>query len=657
MKKLIYKITILLLTVFVSSCTDEVAFSSDTEALNSFTIVENKQTSYVLNSGTPDRQIVLTWTEATPGVSKAPTYRVLFFNAEGESTEVELASFNSDNEGKNNQLTLTFAQIDEALDAAGFASGSEVKLQWQVVASNGDVEVASAKNNVTFIRFASNGIKDFSLLMPANNNIITADIYGDPNGEVNFSWEAAETTTGSGDIEYTLLFDELNGDFSDPLKSFVIGSGTSYAMTNAQIGEEFASNANVIWTVQAKIAGGVSMLNAEKQYINWDVFVINELYLVGSHNGWDNGTAVPFVNNGNGNFQLQIDLPENGEFKFLPTLGSWDGDWGEDPNNPGSIIQDGEQNGKIANAGTYIITVDFPTLSFEVNEFKAPDNLYMVGSPVGWNNNNAIQFYNDGSGVFSLTYNFSANDEFKFLPTLGSWDGDWGEDPANPGSIIQDGEQNIKITDVGKYVVIVDFNNLTVKVSAINNLYSVGSHNGWNNGDSTQQFNTTGNGVFVRVQTFDAGSEFKLIPVSGSWDGDWGVNPDMPGKLVQDGENNIPVSNAGTYMINVDFNRLSFTLTEIPDNLYLVGSPNGWNNGTAPQFTKLSEGVFEISQALTASDEFKFLPVQGSWDNDWGENPDYPGMLVRDGEQNVKSPGDGTYTITVDYNKGTVSVL
>lgn len=657
MKNIIFKIAIILSVVLVSSCTDEVEFSSETEALNEFNIVENEKTDYVLNSGTPDKQIVLEWTAAEPGVSKLPTYKVLFFNAEGESTELELASFNSDNEGKQNQLTLTFAQIDEFLSSAGFSAGAVANLMWQVVATNGDVDVFSAKNSIAFTRFASNGIKDFSLLTPSNNNIIKADIYGDPNGEVSFTWEAAETTTGSGSVEYTLLFDELGGDFSDPLKSFDVGTGTSYALTNAQVGEEFANNANVIWTVEATIVNGVSMLQAEKQYLNWDVFVINELYLVGSHNGWDNSTAVAFANNGNGNFQLQIDLPENGEFKFLPTLGSWDGDWGEDPNNPGRIIQNGEQNGKITTAGTYIITVDFPTLSFTVQEFKAPDNLYMVGSHNGWNNATATQFYNDGNGVFSLTYNFDANAEFKFLPTIGSWDGDWGEDPNNAGSIIQDGEQNLKITDAGMYVVIVDFNQQTVKVSAINSLFSVGSHNGWNNADATQQFNTTGNGVFVRIQTFDAGSEFKLLPVSGSWDGDWGQNPDMAGKLVQDGESNIPVTNAGTYMINIDFNRLSYTLTEIPDNLYLVGSPNGWNNATAPQFTKLSEGVFEISQALTASDEFKFLPVQGSWDNDWGENPDYPGMLVRDGEQNVKSPGDGTYTITVDYNKGTISVL
>ncbi len=653
MKTLLYKISIILLALFVS-CTDEVEFSSDTEALNGFNLTESTITSFVLNSGTPDKTIELNWSEALPGVSKNATYKVLFFLSADDITE--FITFPSDKESNQNKLTLSFAAIDEALSAAGFGAGATAEIQWQVIATNGDVEVSSAKNNISFTRFAENGIKDFSLLAPSNNNEIKADIYGDPDGEVTFEWEAAETTTGSGSIQYTVLFDELNGDFSQPLKSFPIASGTSHTMTNAEIGEAFAETANVIWTVQAKIIDGVSILNAELKYINWDIFVINELYLVGDHNGWDNATAIPFANNGNGNFELQIDLAANNNFKFLPTLGSWEGDWGEDPDNPGKIIQDGEQNGSVLTDGTYIIIVDFPTLSFTVKEFSAPDNLYMVGDHNGWDNATATPFNNDGNGVFSLTQSFSAGNNFKFLPTLGSWDGDWGEDPDNSGSIIQDGENNVSATNAGTYVVIVDFNTLTYNVSSIDNLYMVGDHNGWDN-TTAPQLNSSGNGVFTIVQNFDAGNNFKFLPTIGSWDGDWGENPDFPGKLVQEGENNFSVTAAGNFIVSVDFNTLTFKISELPDDLFLVGSPNGWDNASAPAFTKLSEGVFEISQTLVSSDIFKFLPTLGSWDNDWGESPTYPGMLVRDGENNVNSPGDGTYTVTVDFNKGTIAVL
>lgn len=302
-------------------------------------------------------------------------------------------------------------------------------------------------------------------------------------------------------------------------------------------------------------------------------------------------------------------------------------------------------------------TSELITLSLTAFKAAIPDNLYMVGAHNGWNNADATQqFYNDGNGVFSRVQTFSANDEFKMIPVSGDWGGDYGEDPNNPGKIVQEGENNIKVETAGTYLVIVDFNTLSFKLSNIDTLFMVGAHNGWNNADASQQFSTSGNGVFTRMQTFSEGDEFKMIPVSGDWSGDYGEDPNNPGKIIQEGENNIKVAAAGTFMVTVDFNDLSFRLVEVPVNLYLVGSPNGWDNASAPAFTKLEDGVFEITQTLTASDEFKFLPVQGSWDNDWGESGTYAGMLVRDNESNVKSPGDGTYKVTVDYTKGTVTV-
>ena len=308
-------------------------------------------------------------------------------------------------------------------------------------------------------------------------------------------------------------------------------------------------------------------------------------------------------------------------------------------------------------AGDLFRTSEKITIALTAFKAAIPDNLFMVGQHNGWKNADATQqFFNDGNGVFVKVQSFNANDEFKMLPTSGSWDGDWGEDKVNPGKLIQDDEKNIKITDAGNYVVIVDFNTLSFKIAKIDNLFMVGHHNGWSNADASQQFNTSGNGVFTRVQTFTAGQEFKLLPTSGSWDGDWGENKTSAGNIVQDDEQNIKVTDAGTYMITIDFNTLSYSLVTVPDALHLVGSPNSWNNTTAIAFTKLSEGVFELTQTLTASDEFKFLPTQGSWSDDWGESKKYPGMIVRDDENNVKSPGDGTYKITVDYNKGTVTV-
>lgn len=653
MKKIIYSLFICTL-LFSVGCTEEVEFSSSTEALGDFQInTPENDPVYSLNSGTPDKEINLSWTAAKPGVSKAPTYTVSFFKVDENDAFV---SFPSNNDGKDTMITFNFSTLDNALESAGFGSGEMANIQWQVAATNGDVETTTSKVNASFVRFASNGISSFNLLTPNNNKEVKADIYVTPTEEVEFTWEAPTTTSGSGTIVYSVLFDKLDGDFSEPIQTYEV-SATSFSLTHREIGDNFTETKNVKWTVRAKINETEISLIAPEKYINWDVFVINEFYMVGSHVGWDNTKATPFVDKGNGAFELRIDLAANDEFKFLPQLGDWSGDWGEDPANPGKIIQDGEQNLKVTEAGTYIVKVDFPTLSVSVEAFKAPDNLYMVGSHNGWNNADSTQqFHNDGNGGFVKVQQFDAGAEFKLIPVSGSWDNDWGEDPANPGKIIKDGEQNIKVATTGTYAVIVDFNTQTFRLENITTMNMVGSHNGWNNGDSTQAMYTSGNGIFTKVQTFDANSEFKMVPVSGSWDNDWGVSKTIANGLVKDDEDNIKIVNAGTYMVSLDFNTLSFTVLEVPDNLYLVGSPNGWNNSTAPAFTKLSEGVFEISQTLTASDEFKFLPQQGAWDNDWGVSGNYPGMIVRDNESNIKSPGDGTYTITVDFNKGTVTV-
>ena len=654
MKKILYSILIIIMCITLS-CTDEVEFSSNTEALGAFKIISPENAvSYTLNSGTPEKMISFTWTNATPGVNKVPKYSVSFFKVNDKTA---LKTYNSDNEGIDNSLNISFADLDKTLETAGYANGEKAEIQWLVIATNGDVESTSGKTNIEVTRFNSNGINDFKLLTPTNNKLITADIYGTPNDEVEFTWEKPTTTDDTGTITYELLFDTLEGDFTTPLESFPVTAVESFSMTHEEIGEKFGSNPNLKWTIRATIDTTTIYLDATPKFINWDIFVINEFYLVGSHNGWDNTTATSFVDKGNGAFELQIELPANSEFKFLPQLGSWDGDWGESTTTPGALEQDGEQNIKTTNAGKYVIKVDFPSLSFTVAEFKAPDNLFLVGAHNGWNNADTTQqFFNNGDGVFVKVQQFSAGDDFKFLPVSGSWDGDWGESKTTSGDLVQDDEQNIKITDAGNYVIIVDFNTSKIKVSAINNLFAVGSHNGWNNADSSQEFFSSGNGVFTKVLAFDAGTEFKLLPVSGSWDGDWGESKTTTGILEQEDEQNIKITNTGSYIITVDFNTLSYNLKELPENLYIVGSINGWDNTTAPAFTKISEGIFEISQVLNTSDEFKFLPMQGSWDNDWGESKLYNRMLVRDDEKNVTSPGDGTFTITVDFNKGNYTI-
>ena len=198
--------------------------------------------------------------------------------------------------------------------------------------------------------------------------------------------------------------------------------------------------------------------------------------------------------------------------------------------------------------------------------------MYLVGSLTGWDPPTSLMMYNpdanDGRVVpasYALVVDLPDGAEFKFLPTNTGWDGDWGEDPSNAGTIIQDGEQNVSGYAAGKYVVSVNFNSLVYNVSAINqvptSLYLVGSFNGWSNDTNNPQLTETSSGVFTITQTFDADAEFKFVPNAGSWDNDFGENQNVPGVIEQNSEKNYKVTQAGTYIITVDFNKGTISVT------------------------------------------------------------------------------------------------
>ena len=127
---------------------------------------------------------------------------------------------------------------------------------------------------------------------------------------------------------------------------------------------------------------------------------VNELFLVGSLTGWDPATSLPMGEASLGIFSTIVDLPDGAEFKFLPQNTGWDGDWGENPENLGGIIQDGEENLSGYAAGKYVVAVDFNTFSYTVSEnikslnfkvMEADDDVYCTGIiiqlPKYFNNN------------------------------------------------------------------------------------------------------------------------------------------------------------------------------------------------------------------------------------------------------------------------------
>jgi len=502
--------------------------------------------------------------------------------------------------------------------------------------------------------------ESFEIVTPSSGTVIILNDTNLDNNALFVSWKTLSTTTGIFDIEVA----ETGTDFET---AYLIGSTEekSFGMSVGELNDFLLDVMGL--DPETATSLDVRVLNNEEKTQVISVVLTpykveyTELYVVGNVTDpeWSPADALEMESVAFNEFEITLDLAEGAEFKFIPTNTGWDGDLGEDPDNPGFLIEEGEVNLSGYTAGKYEISVNLNTFTFTVEEVTIPENLFLVGDHNGWDNTTAPQFHNNGAGVFSIVQSFDAGNGFKFLETLGSWDGDWGESKTDPGMLEQDDEQNVTVTDAGTYVVVLDYNTLTIKVALIDNLFMVGDHNGWDN-STAPQLASDGDGIFSIVQTFSAGNGFKFLPTLGSWDGDWGENKTTAGMLEQDDEQNLTVTEDGTYVVAANFNTLTFTVSavsEIPTTLFLVGSFNGWSNDAAsPQFTELSPGVFQVKQTLSADDEFKFVPVAGDWGNDWGESKVSSGVLEQNDENNLIVTEADNYNILVNFNDGTIAV-
>jgi len=500
----------------------------------------------------------------------------------------------------------------------------------------------------------------FKIVTPTNGSTVVLDDTNLSNTALFISWSVI---TGSEGSSYNIEIAEFGTDFETP---FLLGTtdGTTFSMTvdelNTFLLDTMGINPDEANKLEIKVSNSSETTQAITVLFTPFTVEFAEMYLVGSLTNWEPTEALAMTRLDFNLFEITIDLVDGDEFKFLPTNTSFDGDLGEDPNNLGHLIEDGEQNLSGYTAGKYKVSVDLNTFTFEIEELVAPAELFLVGSLTGWDPATSWPFFNSAENVFTIVADLPDGAEFKFLPQNTAWDGDWGEDPNNLGSIIQDDEQNVSGYPAGKYLITVDYNTLTYNLSSIDNLFLVGSLTGWDPATSLSMGEAS-LGVFSTIVDLPDGAEFKFLPQNTGWDGDWGEDANNLGRIIQEGEQNLSGFAAGKYVVAVDFNTMSYSVSgvsEIPVNLYLVGAFNGWSNDASnPQFTEISSGVFEITQALSAGDEFKFVPVAGDWGNDWGESKVSSNVLEQNDENNLSVTDAGTYKITVDFNNGTISVV
>lgn len=214
-----------------------------------------------------------------------------------------------------------------------------------------------------------------------------------------------------------------------------------------------------------------------------------------------------------------------------------------------------------------------------------------------------------------------------------------------------------------------------------NRLFIVGgaTQGGWGNPVPVpvQEFTRMSETVWSAILNLNANQSYLLLPVNGSWDAKYGgtapgnnSNNPLGDAFKAGGSDLISPATSGNYRLDFDFQSGRFTVTPVanalPAELYMTGdaTAGGWSNTppAAQKFTQLTNGVFEITTALTPGKYYKFLSSSGNWQPQFGGNSATGGTLGA----NYGSGGDpdaiptpaqaGNYKITVNFLTNTYTV-
>lgn len=508
-----------------------------------------------LNAGTPNANISFSWAAAKSGLNSTVRYSVLIDRPGGDFSN-PLLRVQALNSGEALTANVTHKQINDAVAAANVN-----EFVWAVESDNGTNKTVTAVPNRVFVQRFSVGITEFSYTFPEPNQRLDLDKIRKGNDQIVFRWTAAASTNNQP-VTYRWKAILPGGDFSEPflnLPSDNNGAATTLTVTHRQL-VDLISGINfdngLLWRVEASV--GNFNFAPKTQLVWFTVFDVPSLFVLGDATsaGWNNNGTDPIELNqiSSGVFSSMVSLQGGRDIKFVMISGSWDVNWGIPDVGP---IQEnveyelipGGPNIKIPESGNWIITVDFARGTFRAQKFRAPERMFLVGGSTSadWNPGNAIPFVKMGEGRFELyAYIRTSGFGFKFLQDR-DWAGDWGMKPGEPGTLVQDGEDNVNVSEDGFYRIELNFFNMSYTITKMTwAMIGSATPNGWG-GDTPMTFTGGFGGYTWTVVVNLTDGEFKFRANS-----DWGINfgdDGFNGSLEYNGAN-IPVS-AGRYLVEL----------------------------------------------------------------------------------------------------------
>lgn len=228
----------------------------------------------------------------------------------------------------------------------------------------------------------------------------------------------------------------------------------------------------------------------------------------------------------------------------------------------GSLVTVNPQAGKLAEAGTYVFSLNMLDYTYSITKV---DTYYMVGGVYGWNADAAskLAFFNESGSVASITTQWTGDANLKIWNRdgIGNWDVAWGSvvDGAKDaeGDLINKGANAFVCPEKGAFY--------TLTIDMVNKKYSwtklddqnpqafttvslIGAFNDWNGDVDMEQ--TAPHNWYVR-HTFSNGTEMKFRSNHDWSSANWGGKAKSLAGMIyaeETGGDNLNIA-AGTYDI------------------------------------------------------------------------------------------------------------
>lgn len=304
---------------------------------------------------------------------------------------------------------------------------------------------------------------------------------------------------------------------------------------------------------------------------------------------------------------------------------------------------------------------------FTVNVLPMPtglvieENYYLLGTANDWSVATAIKLDHTGdpydNPVFTGVFDVNGDWWWKIVPESTYVTGNWVDaanasygvaengDDALSGMLVgrtdtEDcGAGNLKV--VGTYKLTINMEEGTYEFSlALPNLWIPGNHQGWSP-STAPMMGTTDYSNYYGYANLDGEFKFTGQP---DWDPlNWGVGADA-GQLGAGG-GNLSVAEAGTYFVQANITDLTWSAAKV-DVYGLIGdaTPGGWDAST--NLTSADGLVWTGEVTLAGSGEFKFR-ANDAWDINLGGDL----ANLTPGGDNIATPGEGTYVVTLDLSQ------